>query len=82
MKIWTIWVDPGTGDPAWLEAAWDDLTTVDNESGWHEEVERVRKLAADNDGYEYRIVAIEVPYDEIIGAFEAPVVEGRAGGHR
>lgn len=58
MTVWMIWVQ---GDEAtWLEAAWDDNSTAENSAGWKAEVERVRKLAYEND-YEMRIQEVAVP---------------------
>lgn len=72
MKVWMIFVQ--TYDSTWLEAAWDDESTAENHSGWQAEVDRVRKLAADN-GYLYRILEVEVP--GVYEAFEIPSVSAR-----
>lgn len=69
MKVWMVFVQ---GDDAtWLEAAWDDEMTVENHSGWQAEVDRVRKLAFDNN-YEIRTLEVEVP--GVHDAFEIPKV--------
>lgn len=72
MTVWLIWV---RGDDAtWLEAAWDDESTAANPSGWRDEVERVRKLAYDNN-YEMRHQALVVP--DVDHLFGIPLVEAR-----
>jgi hypothetical protein len=69
MKVWLIWVQ---GDDAtWLEGAWDDESTAENNDGWQEEVKRVRKLALDNN-YEMRIQLANVP--GVYEMFEIPEV--------
>lgn len=47
-------------DATWLEGAWDDEATAGNPDGWREEVDRVRKLAFDNN-YEMRVQSVVVP---------------------
>lgn len=70
MNVWLIWVQ---GDDAtWLEAAWDDESTAGNPSGWQDEVNRVRKLAFENN-YEMRIQEVTVP--GVFDLFEIPRVE-------
>lgn len=73
MKVWLIWVQAGD-DATWLEAAMDDQTTAENRQGWEEEVDRVRKLAYEND-YEMRIQPVEVP--GVFDLFEFKTVVAR-----
>lgn len=69
ITVWLIWVE---GDGAtWLEAAWDDDSTAENDSGWQAEVDRVRKLAYENK-YEMRIQRVTVP--GVFQMFEIPGV--------
>lgn len=66
MKLWLIFLQEMEHEKhTWLEAAWDDETTAENEQGWREEVERCRKIAYEGK-YEMRIVAAVVP-----GIYEA-----------
>lgn len=58
MTVWMVWVQGD--DHVWLEAAWDDDSTVENQSGWKAEVDRVRKIAYEN-RYEMRIQQVHVP---------------------
>jgi hypothetical protein len=58
-------------DSTWLEAAWDDESTAENNDGWQKEIERVRRLAFDNN-YEMRIQKVEVP--GVYGLFNIPEV--------
>jgi hypothetical protein len=69
MKTWCIWMQ---GDETtWLEAAWTDEMTAENNPGWQEEVDRCRKLAYENK-YEMRIQAVEIP--GVYNLFEIPSV--------
>lgn len=70
MNVWMIFVQGD--DHTWLEAAWDDDSTAENHPGWKEEVDRVRKLAYEND-YEYRIMQVTVP--GVFEEFEIPHVK-------
>lgn len=71
MKFWLLMVQ---GDDAtWLEAAWDDESTAANPEGYKAEVDRVRKLAYDNN-YEMRVIEAEIP--GIYEAFEIPKAKG------
>lgn len=63
MKVWMIWVQGD--DSTWLESAWDDESTAENPDGWQTEVDRVRKLAFNND-YELRVTEVTIP-----GVYEA-----------
>lgn len=74
MTVWMVWVQ-GDGT-TWLEAAWDDGTTASNHSGWQTEVNRVRKLAYENN-YEMRIQQVEVP--GVWELFEIPIVKAKEG---
>lgn len=72
MKLWTVWVQ---GDDAtWLEAAWEDEQTAENPAGWRAEVDRVNKLAFDND-YETRIIALQLDGAAVYEAFEIPTIK-------
>lgn len=73
MKVWMLFVQ-GDGT-TWLEAAWDDDSTAGNDSGWVAEVDRVRKMAAEN-RYEWRCIEVEVP--GVFEAFEIPKVQAAA----
>ena len=70
--VWMLWVRGD--DLTWLEAAWDDDMTAENQPGWEDEVKRVRKLAHDG-GYEMRIQEVRVPgVDDL---FRIPQVTAR-----
>jgi hypothetical protein len=69
MTVWMIFVQE-VDEATWLEAAWDDEMTALNYEGWQKEVDRVRRLAADNH-YEMRILRVEVP--GVFDAFDIPV---------
>ena len=72
MKFWLLMVQ---GDDAtWLEGAWDDESTAESPEKYREDVDRVRKLAYDNN-YEMRIIEAEIP--GIFEAFEIPKTTGR-----
>lgn len=71
MKFWLLMVQ---GDDAtWLEAAWDDESTIVNPEKYREDVDRVRKLAYDNN-YEMRVISVVVP--GIYEAFEISNLKG------
>lgn len=74
IKLWTIWVQEETGY-TWCEAAWDDDSTAENDEGWHAEVDRIKKMVADNAGYSMRIVAVNVP--GVHEAFDIPEVDAQ-----
>jgi hypothetical protein len=69
VKVWIIWIQGD--DSTWLEAAWDDESITGNHPGWQAEVDRVRKLAYENN-YEMRIQEVEVP--GVYDLFEIPKV--------
>lgn len=73
MKVWMLWVQ---GDDAtWLEGAWDDEATAGNPDGWREEVDRVRKLAYENN-YEMRVQEVTIP--GVYDLFEIPKARAEA----
>lgn len=73
MKVWMIWIQ---GDDAtWLEAAWDDESTAENNMGWQATVDKARKLAFDHN-YELRIQAVEVPH--VYDLFTIPTTTAKA----
>lgn len=69
MKLWLIWVQ-ADGD-TWLEDAWTDDQTAENNDAWREAVEKARANARQNDG-EMRIQAVRVP--GVFELFEIPEV--------
>lgn len=68
MKVWMIWIQSSDGD-VWLSDAWDDDTTSENESGWHEAVEKAERDAKATGGT-IRIQAVSVP--GVIELFKIP----------
>lgn len=72
MKVWMIWLQGD--DTTWLEAAWDDESTAENPTAWGEATGKAHHLAQEN-GYELRIQAVEVP--GVYDLFEIPTVEAK-----
>lgn len=57
MTVWMIWVQGD--DHTWLEAAWDEDSRSANNDGWIADLDRVRKLCAE-ERYEYRVQQVNV----------------------
>jgi hypothetical protein len=74
MKIWMIFVQEGD-EATWLEAAWDDEMTAENNEGWQKVVDGAKTLCAHNN-YEYRILEVEV--GGVYEAFAIPKVKAES----
>lgn len=59
MKVWMIVIRADDGF-TWLEDAWSDDSTTDNDVGWREAIEKARGTAKANGG-EMRVVPVTVP---------------------
>jgi hypothetical protein len=74
VRLWLIFVQTRDRQPTtWLEAAWDDESTAENNDGWQAEVKRVEKIAQEND---YAMVVCSTDVPGVYELFDAPELQG------